>query len=255
MTKVVILCGGEGTRLKEHTEFIPKPLIRIGGKPILWHIMKIYSHYGYNDFILCLGYKGEMIKQYFMNYETENFNFTLRLKDRIFEFPKNHEVENWRISCVDTGDKTLTGGRLKKISDYLDSEDFMVTYGDGVADINIANLWKFHKKIGKIVTITGVHPISKYGLIKMNKGFEVINFKEKPPLKDMINAGFIVCKREFLDYIKTDCMFEEHILPALSRKKQVAVYKHESFFHPMDTYKDYEALNRMWGEKAIWKVW
>jgi len=255
MTKVVILCGGEGTRLKEHTEFIPKPLVRIGGKPILWHVMKIYSHYGYQDFILCLGYKGDMIKQYFLNYETENFDFTLKLKKRAIDFPKKHEVEDWSVSCVDTGEKTLTGGRLKKISHYLDSEDFMVTYGDGVADIDINQLWKFHKSKDKMVTITGVHPVSKYGLIKINKGFEVINFKEKPPLKDMINAGFMVCKREFIDLIKTDCMFEENILPDLSRKKQVAVYKHESFFHPMDTYKDYESLNRIWNEKANWKVW
>ncbi|MBS3096158.1 NTP transferase domain-containing protein [Candidatus Woesearchaeota archaeon] len=255
MTKVVILCGGEGTRLKEHTEFIPKPLVRIGGKPILWHVMKIYSHYGYRDFILCLGYKGDMIKQYFLNYETENFDFTLKLKKRAIDFPKKHEVEDWSVSCVDTGEKTLTGGRLKKISHYLDSEDFMVTYGDGVADIDINQLWKFHKSKDKMVTITGVHPVSKYGLIKINKGFEVINFKEKPPLKDLINAGFMVCKREFIDLIKTDCMFEENILPDLSRKKQVAVYKHESFFHPMDTYKDYESLNRIWNEKANWKVW
>ena len=255
MTKVVILCGGEGTRLKEHTEFIPKPLVRIGGKPILWHVMNIYSHYGYQDFILCLGYKGDMIKQYFLNYETENFDFTLKLKKRAIDFPKKHEVEDWSVSCVDTGEKTLTGGRLKKISHYLDSEDFMVTYGDGVADIDINQLWKFHKSKDKMVTITGVHPVSKYGLIKINKGFEVINFKEKPPLKDMINAGFMVCKREFIDLIKTDCMFEENILPDLSRKKQVAVYKHESFFHPMDTYKDYESLNRIWNEKANWKVW
>jgi len=131
----------------------------------------------------------------------------------------------------------------------------MVTYGDGVADIDINQLWKFHKSKDKMVTITGVHPVSKYGLIKINKGFEVINFKEKPPLKDLINAGFMVCKREFIDLIKTDCMFEENILPDLSRKKQVAVYKHESFFHPMDTYKDYESLNRIWNEKANWKVW
>jgi len=255
MTKVVILCGGEGTRLKEHTEFIPKPLVRIGGKPILWHVMNIYSHYGYQDFILCLGYKGDMIKQYFLNYETENFDFTLKLKKRAIDFPKKHEVEDWSVSCVDTGEKTLTGGRLKKISHYLDSEDFMVTYGDGVADIDINQLWKFHKSKDKMVTITGVHPVSKYGLIKINKGFEVINFKEKPPLKDLINAGFMVCKREFIDLIKTDCMFEENILPDLSRKKQVAVYKHESFFHPMDTYKDYESLNRIWNEKANWKVW
>ena len=255
MTKVVILCGGEGTRLKEHTEFIPKPLVRIGGKPILWHIMKIYSHYGCKDFILCLGYKGDMIKQYFLNYEAENFDFTLKLKKGHIDFPKKHEVEDWSVSCVDTGEKTLTGGRLKRISNYLDSKDFMVTYGDGVADIDINQLWKFHKEKGKMVTITGVHPVSKYGLIKINKGFEVVNFKEKPPLKDLINDGFMVCKREFIDLIKDDCMFEENILPELSRKKQVAIYKHELFFHPMDTYKDYESLNRIWNEKANWKVW
>ena len=207
MTKVVILCGGEGTRLKEHTEFIPKPLVRIGGKPILWHIMKIYSHYGCKDFILCLGYKGDMIKQYFLNYEAENFDFTLKLKKGHIDFPKKHEVEDWSVSCVDTGEKTLTGGRLKRISHYLDSKDFMVTYGDGVADIDINQLWKFHKEKGKMVTITGVHPVSKYGLIKINKGFEVVNFKEKPPLKDLINAGFMLCKREFIDFIKDDCMF------------------------------------------------
>lgn len=255
MTKVVILCGGEGTRLREQTEFIPKPLVRIGGKPILWHVMKIYSHYGYKDFILCLGYKGDMIKNYFLNYETENFDFVINLKDRSFEFPKRHNLEDWKITCVDTGEKVLTGGRLKRVSEYLPDEDFMVTYGDGVADINLNELWKFHKSKGKMVTITGVHPVSKYGLINVNKGFEVVNFKEKPPLKDFVNAGFMACKREFLEQIKTDCMFEEHILPELSKKKEVAVYKHESFWAAMDTYKDYESLNKIWAERSPWKIW
>lgn len=253
--KVVILCGGKGTRLREETEFKPKPLVEIGGLPILWHVMKIYSYYGYNDFILCLGYKGRMIKQFFMEYEWENFDFTMNLKSKDKKWYRNYEVEDWNITFANTGDETLTGGRVKKIEKYIKDDNFMLTYGDGVGDINIQKLFEFHKKLGKIATLTGIHPLTKYGLIKINHGFEVLDFQEKPKMEDLINAGFMVLKSDFFDYIKSDCMFESNVLPELSKTKQVALYEHPGFWGCMDTYKDFIDLNKMWQNNPKWKIW
>ncbi len=263
--KVVILCGGEGTRLREETEFKPKPLVEIGGMPIVWHIMKHFSEFGFTDFILCLGYKGRLIKEYFMEYEWDSFDFTVNTKTKEKSYHKDREIENWNITFANTGLKTLTSGRVKAIEKYIPEEDdyFLLTYGDGVSDINIDELIKTHKEMGKTVTITGVHPTSKYGIINLrngdaqnkNKGLEVLDFAEKPAMKGYINGGFMVVSKSFFKHITEDCMFESRILPKLAKINQVALYPHEGFWHCMDTFKDYKDLNAMWKDNPKWKMW
>lgn len=257
--KVVILCGGLGTRLREETEFRPKPMIEIGGKPILWHIMKIYAHYGFTDFILCLGYKGEMIKQYFYNYEILNNDFTVELGDhKNIKVYTNHAEKGWRVTLADTGDKALKGARIKRIEKYIDGDEFMVTYGDGVADININNLLKFHRSHGKIATLTGVHPISRFGELTV-KGNQVINFTEKPQSSvGLINGGFFVFNRQIFNYLedRDDCDLEYGVLEKLASEGQLMVYKHTGFWYCMDTYRDLEYLRKLWTQgKAPWKIW
>lgn len=255
--KVVILCGGKGTRMREETEYRPKPLVPIGGKPILWHIMKIYSQYGINDFILCTGYKSDMIKQYFMEMYWRNNDFTMHINnDKRIDFHTN-EKEDWNITIVDTGLETLTGGRLKKIKDYINDDDnFMMTYGDGVSDVNISELIKYHKEKNRIATITGVHPMSPFGLIEVEDGI-VKAFKEKPRLKDVINGGYMVLSKKVFDYIPDeDCMFEEQPLRKLALDSQLAVYEHNGFWTAIDTFKDIEKVNKMWDKgDTPWKIW
>ncbi len=252
---VVILCGGKGTRLKEETEFKPKPLVEIGGIPILSHIMKIYSSQGFKNFILCLGYKGELIRKYFLDQKHMLNDFTLDTSLNNVEFHNNLALNDCKITFVNTGDETLTGGRIKKIQKYVKTENFLLTYGDGVANINIHQLLETHKKSNKVCTFTGVNPISKYGLVKVGENSEVLDFTEKPRMNDIINGGFMVMNRSFFDYIDEDCMFESKILPRLSNLKQVLVYHHQGFWHCMDTYKDYEDLNKLWKESRPWKIW
>lgn len=256
--KTIILCGGLGYRLKEETEFKPKPMVNVGGKPILWHIMKIYSHYGFNDFVIALGYKGDYIKQYFLNQKQFAHDFELHTKTGYTKIYRNHErdTDDFKITFVDTGEETLPGERILRVKDYIPDEDknFMVTYGDGVSDIDIRELVKFHEKQNTIGTITGVHPRSKYGLVKTNNEGIVEDFQEKPVLKDRTNGGFMVFKREFFDYLKPGEL--EH--PALKRlvaKKQLSVFSHDGFWHSMDTYPDVDNLNRLWVENPEWKVW
>ena len=246
-TKVVILCGGMGTRLREETEFKPKPLVMIGNKPILVHIMDTYARYGYRDFILCLGYKGEMIKEYFLNYDWMVNDFTLNISSGEGKL-KRHTNQNhdYNITFVDTGNDTLTGGRIKKIEKYIDGEDFMMTYGDGVSNVDIGKLWEFHKQHNKVGTLTGVHPWSKYGTVDIDKEYTVTKFREKPILKDWINGGFFVFKKKIFDYIKGDCMLEEEPFEKLSKDRQMALFRHEGYWHCMDTYKDYKDLNKIW---------
>lgn len=254
--QAVILCGGKGTRMREETEYRPKPLVPIGGKPILWHIMKIYSQYGINDFILCTGYKGDMIKQYFMEMYWRNNDFTLHINnDEKIEY-HTKEKENWKITIVDTGLETLTGGRLKKIDKYINEENFLMTYGDGISNININELVEYHKNKETIATITGVYPMSPFGLIEVKDGI-VKSFKEKPRLKDMINGGFMVLNKKVFDYIvDDDCMFEERPLRALARDSQLAVYEHKGFWTAIDTFKDIEKVNKMWNcGDTPWKIW
>lgn len=255
--KTVILCGGIGYRLKEETEFKPKPMVQIGGKPILWHIMKIYAHYGFNDFIIALGYRGDMIKEYFLNEQQYAHDFTLHTKTGITKiYKKAKSIDNFKITFVDTGQETLPGERILRVQDYIpkDDENFMVTYGDGVSDVNINDLVKFHKKKKTIGTVTGVHPRGKYGLLKINKDNIVESFQEKPVLKEMTSGGFMIFKREFFSYLR-EREFEHPALRRLVSKKQLSVFVHHGFWHSMDTYPDVDDLNRLWMESPEWKVW
>jgi len=255
--KVVILCGGMGARMKEETEFKPKPLVKIGDKPILWHIMKIYSHYGFSDFILCLGYKGEMIKEYFLNYDCMNNDFTIDLgcKNQV-KFYGNHCESDWSVTLADTGLETNTGGRIKKIQKYVDGETFLATYGDAVGDVNTKKLIEFHKSKGKTATITAVHPLSRYGVVEADDDNIVKGFKEKPRLGGWINAGFFVFNKDIFRYLKEDSVLETAPLETLSEKREVAVYHHGGFWQCMDTFKDSELLNRIWNSDNVpWRVW
>lgn len=257
--KVVILCGGLGTRLREETEFRPKPMVEIGGKPILWHLMQVYSHYGFKDFVLCLGYKGEMIKEYFYNYEVLNNDFTLELGNgKQIEIHTNHAEKGWRVTLSDTGDIALKGARLKRIEKYISGDQFMVTYGDGLANVNIASLLAFHRSHGKLATVTGINLASRFGQLKIT-GNQVESFSEKPELaSDFINGGFFVFNRGVFDYLSAEdrCDLEIGALEEISRKGELMVYKHSGFWACMDTLRDMEYLNRLWNEnRAAWKVW
>lgn len=257
--KVVLLCGGLGTRLKEETEFKPKPMVTVGGKPILWHIMKIYSAYGYKDFILCLGYKGEIIKHYFYNYEIMSQDFKISYQNgKQITILKNCEEEDWSITLVDTGKDTLKGARLKKVEKYIDSDIFMVTYGDGIADINIEKLISFHRSHGKIGTVTGVRPPSLFGELCVENDKAVL-FSEKPQTSaGLINGGFFVFDRRLFDYLTTDnsCDLERGPLEKLATSGELMVYIHDGMWGCMDTYRDMEYLNKLWDSgHAFWKVW
>ncbi len=255
MTKVVILCGGIGTRLREETEYKPKPLIEIGGKPILTHIMKHYAYYGFRDFVLCLGYKGDMIKNYFLNYKTQTNNFTIALKSGILTIHNSDDDEDWNVTCVDTGEDALTGKRIRLIQPFLNAdEEFMVTYGDGVSNVNIKELFAFHKAKAKIGTITGIKPTSKYGSLQVNEENTITEFIEKPVLNDRINGGFIVFQKKVFEHLDDD-MFEFATLPKLAEQQQLAMYMHNGFWHCMDTYRDYIHLNNLWKKEKPWKTW
>ena len=256
--KVVILAGGWGTRLGSRTEIIPKPMVKIGNRPIIWHIMKIFSSYGYNEFIICLGVKGDIIKDYFYHYEIKNNDFTIDLSNNEIEYLNNNDEANWKVTLVDTGLDTLKGGRIKRIEKYLDSDINMVTYGDGVADIDIKELVEYHKSHRKIITITGVHAPARFGELIEKKG-KVQFFKEKPQTSlGFINGGFMVFNNELLDYLTPDegCDFEKGPLEELSAKGEVMVYKHEKNWECMDHERDVAHLNKLWeSNKAFWKVW
>ena len=255
--KVVILCGGKGTRMREETEYRPKPLVIIGEKPIIWHIMNIYSHYGINDFILCLGYKGDMIKQYFNEMNWRNNDYTIHIEDGLsnIDYHTNGN-EKWNITMVDTGIETLTAGRLKKIKKYLDEDEFLMTYGDGVSDVNITELIKYHKQKGKIATITGVNPNSSFGVVEVENGIAK-SFTEKPKLNGLINGGFMVVNKKVFDYIpEEDCMFVQDPLRNIAKNSELAVYEHNGFWIAIDTFKDIKRVNELWnlGEKP-WEIW
>lgn len=257
--KVAILCGGLGTRLREETEYRPKPMVNIGNKPILWHIMKIYSHFGFNDFVLCLGYKGNIIKEYFYNYELLNSDFTIELGRRnSIEIHNSHDEDGWKVTLADTGEKALKGARLKKIEKYIDSATFMVTYGDGVANININDLVSFHKKHGKIATLTGVLPPSRFGSLSLNENV-IERFIEKPQTSGQyVNGGFFVFNREIFDYLTSDysCDLEIGVLDKLAEKGELMIYKHSRDWMCMDNIRDVEYLNNLWSSnQAFWKIW
>jgi glucose-1-phosphate cytidylyltransferase len=257
--KTIILCGGLGTRLREETEFRPKPMVNIGNRPILWHIMKIYAHYGYKDFILALGYKGEMIKEYFYHYELTTNDVTIELgKISRVSMLGAHDEAGWKITLADTGDKALKGARLKRIEKYIDSGIFMVAYGDNLADIDLRTLLKFHRRHGKLATLTGVNPTSRFGELKI-KGNQVRSFIEKPSSSDgLINAGFFIFNKKIFQYLDSgdNCDLEIGALEKVARNGQLMVYKHTGFWACMDTLRDVDYLNNMWhNNKAKWKVW
>ena len=256
--KIIIFAGGWGTRLDGQDERLPKPMIQIGNKPILWHIMKIYSYYGFNEFIICLGVKAEIIKNYFHNYETLNSDFTIDIGSGKIQYHNSHEENNWKISLVDTGLNTLKGGRIKRIEPYLDSKINMVTYGDGVADINVKKLVEFHKSHGKTITITGVYPPARFGELIEENGI-VRLFQEKPQASQgVINGGFMVFNKELLNHLNENenCDFERGPLEKLAKNGEVMVYKHDGSWECMDHGRDVVYLNKLWNEgKAFWKVW
>jgi glucose-1-phosphate cytidylyltransferase len=256
--KIIILAGGWGTRLDGQDERIPKPMVLIGGRPILWHIMKIYSYYGFNDFIICLGVKSDIIKNYFFNYEAINSDFTLNISTGNIEYHNSHSENNWKVTLVDTGLDTLKGGRIKRVEKYLDSDINMLTYGDGVADINIKDLVDFHNSHGKIVTISGVHPPARFGEL-LEKDGKVHVFQEKPQIsRGMINGGFMVFNRGMLDYLTEDedCDFEVGPLEEIAKAGEVMVYRHEGNWECMDHGRDVVHLNKLWkNNQAFWKVW
>lgn len=256
--KAVILAGGYGSRLGEVTNIIPKPMVEIGGKPILWHIMKTYSHYGINEFIICLGYKAHVIKDYFLHYEYRNEDFTVDLSNRNIEFHHQQEEYNWKVTLVDTGLDTLKGGRLKRIEKYLDEDINLLTYGDGVADIDINKLISFHNKNKKLVTISGVHPPARFGELKAD-GDILTSFEEKAQTSQgLINGGYMVFEKELLSYLTEDegCDLEYGIFEKLASQGKIAVYKHEGLWACMDNERDVHNLNKMWKEgRAFWKVW
>lgn len=256
--KVVILCGGQGTRLREETEFRPKPLVPVGDRPILWHIMKSYSHHGFRDFVLCLGYRGNMIKEYFLNYEAMNNDFTIGLGEcaRI-EYHNAHREQDFHVTLVDTGQETMTGGRLKRVQQYSGGETFMATYGDGVSNIDIRALAEFHRSHGKLATISTVRPLSRFGMLELGGGGQVVSFSEKPQMDSWVNVGFMVFEPAVFDYLDGDeCILEREPLSRLAAAGQLMAYRHDGFFYAMDTYREYQALEELWrGGAAPWKVW
>ena len=255
--KVVILAGGLGTRLSEETVLRPKPMVEIGGKPILWHIMKIYSHFGFNDFIVCLGFKGYVIKEYFSNYFLHMSDVTFDMSTNTMEVHQK-KAEPWRVTLVDTGQETMTGGRIKRVAPYLGNEPFMMTYGDGVANVDIARLVTFHQSHGRLATVTSTQPSGRFGALCFGKGDQVISFQEKPAGDgNWINGGFFVLDPEILNYIPGDAtLFEREPMEGLAGDGQLMAYKHDGFWQPMDTLRDKNQLEELWvSGKAPWKVW
>jgi len=258
--KAIILCGGMGTRLKEETEYKPKPMVEIGGKPILWHIMKHYAHFGYKEFVLALGYKGDYIRNYFINYFKYNSDFTVDLGDNgKLEVHNNTIDDDWKITLVETGANSMTGYRVKLCGKYIDSEDFMVTYGDAVCNSNISELVAFHKKQNTIGTVTGVYPPSRFGdLVIENNLVQKFKEKQKDTEKSLpINGGYFVFKKEFLNLIPDDPSADLEKIPMdiLTDKNQLSIFQHKGFWHCMDTFRDNQELNEMWKKNPVWKLW
>ncbi len=255
--KAVILAGGFGTRLSEETVLKPKPMVEIGGSPMLWHVMKIYAHYGVNEFIICCGYKGYVIKEYFANYFMHHSDVTFNIKDNEIDYHVRR-AEPWKVTLVDTGANSMTGGRLKRVASYLDdNENFFFTYGDGVADIDIAALYRFHKEHGKEATVTATHPPGRFGALEINEG-KVDRFQEKPKGDGaLINGGFFVLKNSVLDRIEGDATtWEQEPLKGLAKDGQLMAYEHHGFWQPMDTLRDKNYLEELWAKgQAPWKLW
>lgn len=255
--QVVILCGGKGTRLREETEYRPKPLVEVGDKPILWHIMKGYSHHGCNDFILCTGLRGRQFKEYFLNYDCMNNDFRLDLETKQTSVMNGRTPpENWKIVFADTGIETPTGGRIKRVEKYIRSEVFFATYGDGISDINLSALLAFHLEHGRIATITGFHPRSRYGQMQTDPDGRILAFQEKPRLRDYVNGGFFVFDRRIFSYLDDHTMLEEEPFEQLVHEEQMVLFQHDGFWFSMDTYKDYLEINGMVERgETPWMLW
>lgn len=257
--KVVILAGGYGTRISEESQFKPKPMVDLGGMPILWHIMKLYSHYGYNEFVICAGYKQHIIKEYFADYFLHTsditFDFTSGKLDMVVH---RNTSEPWKVTVVDTGLNTMTGGRVKRVREYLGDETFLLTYGDGVADVNIAELVRFHRSHGKLVTLTAYNPGQRFGCLDIDADGLISSFREKTKGDgDLVNAGFMVCEPAFLDYIEGDATVLERVpLERAAKEGNLMSYRHAGFWQCMDTVREKQQLEKMWAEgNAPWKVW
>lgn len=258
--KAVLLAGGLGTRMREETEFRPKPMVEVGGKPVIWHIMKIFAAHGITDFVVCTGYKGETIKEYFLDYEARNNDFTITLgSSHEIVFHDQHLESDWRVTVADTGPATQTGGRVKRVQRYLAGDDrFIVTYGDGLADIDLGALLRFHDAHGKSATITTVRPLSRFGLVDLDEDGVVEHFREKPQVDDWVSAGFFVFEQSIFDHLDggDDLVLEQEPLMSLAAEGELVAYQHEGFWQPMDTYRESLMLNEMWDRGvAPWKVW
>ena len=256
--KVVILCGGQGTRLREETEYRPKPLVMIGQRPVLWHIMKLYAHHGFQEFVLCLGYRGWMIKEYFLNYEALNNDFVIHLgREARIDYLDRHGEQDFAVTLADTGQDTMTGGRIRRVERHIDGDTFMVAYGDGVSDVDIGALMAFHRSHGKLATITAVQPASRFGILTISDEGQVTSFAEKPKMEGWASAGFFVFNAKIFDLLDADeCILEQAPLERLTAEGQLMVYRHQGFFYAMDTYREYQLLNEIWDRgDAPWKVW
>lgn len=259
--KVVILCGGYGTRIRDVADDIPKPMIPVGGRPILWHIMKYYAHWGHTDFVLCLGYRGQVLKDFFLNYKAMTSDFTLKLgQPDSIAYHSQHDESDWHVTLVDTGLKAMTGARIRRIRRFIgDDEVFMLTYGDGVGDVDLDALLRFHRAHGKLVTVTGVRPPGRFGELNIDTKGSVVEFNEKPQsVGGRISGGFFVCQREFLDRLgdNEDLVLEQEPMRELVRDGQLMMYEHDGFWQPMDTYREYTLLNQLFDEdRAPWMLW
>jgi len=255
--KAVLLAGGLGTRMREETEFRPKPMVEIGNRPILWHIMKLLGAQGIKDFVICTGYKSEFIKNYFYNYGASNLDFTIKLGDQSSTvFHGSHDEFDWSVTVAETGLNTMTGGRIKKVEKYLEGEPFLATYGDGLADIDLNALVNFHKSHGKTASMTTTQASSRFGVVDMDSSGSVLKFREKPKVNDWINIGYFIFQPEIFNYIDHDSVLEEAPLRQLADENQIGAYQHTGFWQPMDTFRESQMLNEIWDSGAApWKKW
>jgi glucose-1-phosphate cytidylyltransferase len=256
--KVVILAGGLGTRLREETEYRPKPLVEVGGRPLIWHVMKTFAHHGQKEFVICLGYRGNMIKEYFLTYEAMTNDFTIGLgAQHQITYHGLHDEQDFQVTLADTGIDTMTGGRVKRIQRFVTDDTFLVTYGDGVADVDVRGLIAFHRAHGRMATVTTVRPISRFGVLDLDAEGRVLRFAEKPTLDGWTSAGFFVFNREVFELLDDDaCVLERGPLEHLARAGELVAYRHDGFFFAVDTYREYKHLNELWAAgEAKWKVW
>lgn len=255
--KAVLLAGGLGTRMREETEFRPKPMVEVGGRPVLWHIMKVLGAQGITDFVICAGYKSEYIKNYFYNYGASNLDFTVRLGDQSSTvFHGSHDEFDWTVTVADTGDSTMTGGRIKMIEKYIGGEPFLATYGDGIANIDLKALTSFHNSHGKTATMTVTQPVSRFGVVEIEDSGLVRQFREKPKVNDWINMGYFIFQPEIFSYLSHESVLEEEPLRQLAKEGQIGAHKHQGFWQPMDTYRESMILNNLWDKgDAPWRIW